>query len=81
MPLMQIAKSLVMDPDSIVSTHTSSRDEANLAKFSLLSSLARWAKPRVQAKTEAVENSNIYMDYKLSHEQEYMLVLYEVRMT
>ena len=49
MPLMQMAKSLVMAPDSIVCTQTSSRAKENFARASLLSSLARWARPRVQA--------------------------------
>src|SRR5262245_56307253 len=49
------AKSLVMEPASTVSTHTFSRVEANLASGGLLSSLARWVSPRVQAKIEAME--------------------------
>ena len=54
MPLMQIARSLVITPLSIVSTQASSRSVANLASGVLLSSLARWLRPRVQAKMEAV---------------------------
>lgn len=52
-PLMQIAKSLVMKPASMVSTQTASRLLANLASSGLLSSLARWERPRVHAKMEA----------------------------
>ncbi|MNT79288.1 hypothetical protein D3C72_2186070 [compost metagenome] len=48
-------RSLVILPSSIVSMVTFSRVAANLASASLLSSLARWARPRVQAKIEAVE--------------------------
>jgi hypothetical protein len=44
-----------MNPDSTVSTHTFSRLDANRARSWLLSSLARWARPRVQAKIEAIE--------------------------
>lgn len=66
-PLMQPAKSLVMMPASIVSMQTVSKFsqkrvssglskgnyEPQAAKNSLLSSLARWARPRVHAKIEA----------------------------
>ena len=50
---MQIAKSLVIDPDSIVSIQTASKSVENLASSLLLSNLARWARPRVQANIEA----------------------------
>src|SRR4029077_14248605 len=49
------ARSFVMKPASTVSTQTFSRVEANLASASLSSSLARCARPRVQAKIEAIE--------------------------
>ena len=49
------ARSLVMKPASTVSTQTFSRVAANLASSALSSSLARWARPRVQAKIEAME--------------------------
>src|SRR5581483_708530 len=49
------ARSLVMKPDSTVSTQTFSSVAANLASAVLPSSLARWASPRVQAKIEAME--------------------------
>src|SRR5262249_32067101 len=44
------ARSLVMKPDSTVPTVTCSKVVANFASSGLLSSLARWASPRVQAK-------------------------------
>ncbi len=49
------AKSLVMYPASTVSTQTFSKLEANRASPALLSSLARCARPRVQAKIDAIE--------------------------
>src|SRR5712671_4790664 len=49
------ARSLVMKPDSTVSTQTFSSVEANFASAALLSSLARCERPRVQAKIEAME--------------------------
>src|SRR5471032_660383 len=49
------AKSLVIAPASTVSTQTFSSVEENFASSGLLSSLARWARPRVQAKIEAME--------------------------
>ena len=52
-PLTQIAKSLVMWPDSIVSTQTSSSALAKAPRAAFPSSFARWARPRVQAKIEA----------------------------
>ena len=53
MPLMHPAKSLVITPDSIVSTHTCSSASANLPNALLPSSLARCESPRVHAKIEA----------------------------
>lgn len=52
-PLIQAAKSLVMKPASMVSTQTSSKAFAKKPSSLLLSSLALWAKPLVQAKMEA----------------------------
>ncbi len=49
------ARSLVMKPASTVSMQTFSSVAANLASAALLSSLARCARPRVQAKIEAIE--------------------------
>src|SRR5438270_13583852 len=49
------AKSFVMLPASTVSTHTFSSVLENFASSALLSSLARCASPRVQAKIEAIE--------------------------
>src|SRR4029077_6395249 len=49
------ARSLVMKPASTVSTQTFSMVWANFASASLLSSLARCVRPRVQAKIEAIE--------------------------
>src|SRR5258706_10745029 len=49
------ARSLVMKPASTVSTHTFSSANANFASAALLSSLARWESPRVQAKIDAME--------------------------
>jgi len=50
---MQIAKSFVIKPASIVSTQTASKAWQNRFSGSLLSSLARCSSPRVQAKIEA----------------------------
>jgi len=44
-----------MKPDSTVSMHTFSSVAAKCASAALSSSLARWARPRVQAKMEAIE--------------------------
>lgn len=52
-PLMQMARSLVICPSSIVSIQTASKLVANWARASLLSNLARWERPRVHAKIEA----------------------------
>ena len=49
------ARSLVMKPASTVSTQTFSSVVENFASAGLLSSLARCARPRVQAKIEAIE--------------------------
>src|SRR4051812_46091041 len=49
------ARSLVMKPDSTVSMQTFSSVPENVASSELLSSLARCARPRDQAKTEAIE--------------------------
>jgi len=51
--LMHNARSFVMKPASIVSMQTSSRACANRARSVLLSSLARWARPRVHANIDA----------------------------
>uniref|UniRef100_A0A8W7PZ63 Uncharacterized protein n=1 Tax=Anopheles coluzzii TaxID=1518534 RepID=A0A8W7PZ63_ANOCL len=53
-PLMQMAKSLVMKPDSIVSMHTFSSVSANRFSSALSSSLARCSSPRVHAKIDAI---------------------------
>ena len=52
-PLIQAAKSLVMKPASMVSIQTSSKAFAKMLSSLLLSSLALWARPLVQAKMEA----------------------------
>lgn len=52
-PLIQAAKSLVMKPASMVSIQTSSKAFAKKLSSLLLSSLALWANPLVQAKMEA----------------------------
>ena len=52
-PLMQIAKSLVMKPASMVSMQTASSASANTFSSAFLSSFALWSKPRVHAKMEA----------------------------
>ena len=52
-PLIHAAKSLVMKPASMVSIQTSSKAFAKKLSSLLLSSLALWAKPLVQAKMEA----------------------------
>ena len=51
---MQAAKSFVMNPDSIVSIHTSSKLFENLARAGLLSNFARCWRPLVQANIEAI---------------------------
>ena len=48
------ARSLVILPDSTVSIQTRSRVAQNLANSALSSNFARWAKPWVQAKIEAI---------------------------
>ena len=57
---MQIAKSLVIAPDSMVSIQTASKSAENLASSVLLSNLARWARPRVHANIDA-ENKQVQM--------------------
>lgn len=52
---MQIAKSLVMKPPSMVSMHTASSASQKVFSSTLLSSFARCSRPRVQAKMEAVK--------------------------
>ena len=54
-PCTQMAKSLVMAPDSTVSMITLSRVSQKLFSSALSSSLARWRRPRVQANIEAIE--------------------------
>lgn len=56
MPLMQMARSLVMNPASMVSTQTASRAWAKTCSSVFLSRVARCSSPRVQAKIEAAEN-------------------------
>lgn len=53
---MQMAKSLVMKPASMVSMQTASSDSANTRSSVFSSSFARWRRPRVHAKMEAVGN-------------------------
>src|SRR5690606_805484 len=52
---MRSARSLVIWPDSTVWMQTASSVSAKRFRSALLSSLARWARPRVQAKIEAIE--------------------------
>lgn len=52
-PLIQIAKSLVIFPSSITPTHAASKLSVNLLSSGLLSNLALCAKPLVQANIEA----------------------------
>uniref|UniRef100_A0A2M4D470 Putative secreted protein n=1 Tax=Anopheles darlingi TaxID=43151 RepID=A0A2M4D470_ANODA len=52
-PWMQMARSFVILPDSMQSTHAFSRAVANRASSGVLSSFARCSSPRVQAKMEA----------------------------
>lgn len=56
-PLMQMAKSLVMKPASMVLMQTASSASENTLSSALLSSFARWSRPRVHAKMEAEENT------------------------
>src|SRR4029078_9820528 len=49
------ARSFVILPCSMVETVTFSKVSANFFRFAFRSSLARWARPRVQAKIDAVE--------------------------
>uniref|UniRef100_A0A182NXH5 Uncharacterized protein n=1 Tax=Anopheles dirus TaxID=7168 RepID=A0A182NXH5_9DIPT len=51
---MQSARSLVILPDSTVSTHAFSSDWAKRARSGVLSSLARCSSPRVHAKIDAI---------------------------
>lgn len=53
MPLMQMARSFVMKPASMVSTQTASSASANTRSSAFLSSSARCSSPRDQAKIEA----------------------------
>ena len=53
-PWTQMAKSLVINPLSTVSIITYSRVVLKLANYSLLSNLALYANPLVQAKIEAI---------------------------
>lgn len=55
---MQIAKSLVMKPPSMVSMHTASSASQKVFSSALLSSFARCSRPRVQAKMEAVKRKD-----------------------
>ena len=48
------ARSLVIFPLSTVSMHTRSSVSANTVTSAVLSSLPRWARPRVQAKIDAI---------------------------
>ena len=57
------ARSLVMSPSSTVATQTCSSVCANLSSCGLLSSLARWLRPRVQAKIEAMELVEVALPY------------------
>lgn len=57
-PLMQMAKSFVMKPASMVSTQTASRASENTRSSVFLSSFARWSRPRVHAKIEAAKHKN-----------------------
>lgn len=50
---MQIAKSLVMKPASMVSMQTASSASENTFSSAFLSSFALWSRPRVHAKMEA----------------------------
>ena len=52
-PFVQMAKSFVIFPDSIVLMQTCSKVSANFSKAGLLSILPRWERPRVHAKIEA----------------------------
>lgn len=58
-PLMQIAKSLVMKPASMVSTQTLSKAWQKRFNGSLPSNLARCSSPRVHAKIEAIHKNDI----------------------
>ena len=62
---MQMAKSLVIYPDSIVSMHTSSRAWENCLSLALSSNLALWANPLVQAKMDARNKVKIVYRLKL----------------
>lgn len=53
MPLIQMARSLVMKPASMVSTQTTSRASANTRSSALSSSFARCSSPRDHAKMDA----------------------------
>lgn len=55
---MQIARSLVMKPASMVSMQTASSASEKTLSSVLLSSLARWSRPRVHAKMEAAATNS-----------------------
>lgn len=66
-PLIHAAKSLVMKPASMVSIQTSSKAFAKKPSSLLLSSLALWAKPLVQAKMEAEKTGGIKKKAQFNH--------------
>lgn len=70
---MQIAKSLVMNPASMVSMHTASRASENTRSSVLLSSFARWRRPRVHAKMEAAAHKHAVQGQDLVHSFTYSM--------
>src|SRR5476651_1854423 len=65
------ARSFVIKPASTVSTQTFSSVPANFASAALLSSLARCARPRVQAKIEAIELVEVSRPFWCSRSEEH----------
>lgn len=61
---MQMARSLVMKPASMVSMQTASSASEKTRSSALLSSLARWRRPRVHAKMEAAESGCMTVSYE-----------------
>ncbi len=51
---MSRARSFVISPASTASMHTASSASANAVTSGVSSSLPRWARPRVQAKIDAI---------------------------
>lgn len=78
--LMQIAKSLVMNPASIVSMQTASKASEKKRSSVLLSNLARCSRPRVHAKMEAEANKSYKFKTHFGLRSESMLHSYKLHL-